>query len=266
MKDIRHMPARFFRSTARVIAFVGGGLFNLSAALFVAIGVALVAGGLFYYFTPLMTNSDATPTLAPTQSGPMATYNLPSFVIVPPSGSSTLSGSMTPSNSPDLVAIATRIVIPALSIDLPIVASKPNETLPLCNAAEYLVLDKALAYPGAPQATYLYAHARKGMFGPLLTASQTKNGAAMKGMSVEVYTADSQNHVYVITEVLRHVLGAAALARPANATTDQLWLQTSEGPYASSTKLQIVAEPTDVISASYADSHPTRKGNVCAVA
>lgn len=134
----------------------------------------------------------------------------------------------------------------------------------MCNAAEFLVLgDKPLGYPGLPQATYLYAHARVKMFLPLLTQSQTRNGAAMIGMWVEVYTNDDQRHVYQITQVIRHVSGSAALARAADATSDQLWLQTSEGPYETSTKLQVVAEPVGVIAATQAAAHPASKGNVC---
>ena len=42
---------------------------------------------------------------------------------------------------------------------------------PLCDAAQYFRAD-ALGQPGQGRATYLYAHARTGMFLPLLTASK----------------------------------------------------------------------------------------------
>ena len=51
--------------------------------------------------------------------------------------------------------------------------------------------------------------------------------------------------------------------RTVAATTDQLWLQTSEGPYSTSTKLQVVAEPVGVLAATAADAHPTAKGSTC---
>ena len=108
------------------------------------------------------------------------------------------------------------------------------------------MLDKPLAYPGLPQSTYLYAHARTNMFLPLLTQSMVKNGAAMIGMWVEVYTNDDQRHIYQISQVLRHVSGSAALS-----TAD------------AATKLQVVAQPVGVIAASQADAHPAGKGNVC---
>ena len=234
-------------------------LIDLGAALLVGAGVFLVAAGIFYYVSP---TPNATPSPIPTVDAALlrtvAPYSLP------PSPTSAPSRSAVPTPSPTPTpAVATRIVIPALAIDLPVVAPKPNETLPLCNAAEYLVLDKPLAYPGLPRATYLYAHARAGMFGPLLTQSLTDDGAAMVGMQVEVYTDDDQVHVYRITQVIRHVLGSGALAAAANATADQLWLQTSEGPLDSSTKMQVVAEPVGTTAASHADAHPTRQGNVC---
>ena len=85
----------------------------------------------------------------------------------------------------------------------------------------------------------------------------------MIGMWVEVYTDDNQRHVYQISQVLRHVSGTAALDIAAGAKTDQLWLQTSEGPFESSTKLQVVAQPVGVIAATQADAHPPGKGSVC---
>ena len=167
--------------------------------------------------------------------------------------------------------MATRVQVPALGIDLPVVASGPNEVFPLCNVAEYFVDNGVkppkpqLATPGAAQATYLYAHARTGMFLPLLTHSQVNNGQDMIGMYAVVYTDDNQRHIYEIDQVIRHVPRSTTALDPAfGATTDQLWLQTSEGPNEDSTKLQVVATPLGVLAADPADAHPTGKGRVCA--
>jgi len=206
--------------------------------------------GLFSYVQPTSAGPASSPTSVPSVS--IAPLTMPPLVSIAPSGSASVAA-----------AVATRIVVPALNIDLPVVAPPPNEQFPLCNVAEYLVLSRPLAYPGLPQAVYLYAHARTNMFLPLLTQSETNNGAAMIGMWAEVYTADDQDHVYTITKVLPHVSGSAALESAASDTTNQLWLQTSEGPYESSTKVQVVAEPLGVIAATAADAHPTGKGNVC---
>jgi sortase (surface protein transpeptidase) len=263
MGDVRYYPGGAARHAGRRRPAGARRLFNFGAALLVGTGVFLVSAGLFYY---TFAAPDATPTPIPAVD--VALLRTPAPHSPSPLSTSTPSGSkshvQTPSPSPTPApAVATRIVIPALGIDLPVVAPRVNETLPLCNAAEYLVIGGPLAYPGLPQATYLYAHARAGMFGPLLTQSQKNNGAAMIGMQVEVYTADNQNHVYQITKVIRHIMGSASLSAAADATTDQLWLQTSEGPYDSSPKMQVVAAPVGVMAASYADSHPTRQGSVC---
>lgn len=250
MSRLRTLLGNLYRWLIRPVGQVVGQLLGLVPALLAGGGVFLVVAGLFYYLQPAAASPSATATAGPSES--VALYSLPPLASVAPSGST----------SP-VAAIATRVVVPALSIDLPVVASPPNEQFPLCNAAEYLVLDKTLGYPGLPQATYLYAHARTNMFLPLLTQSTVNNGAAMIGMWVEVYTDNDQRHIYEITQVLRHVSGSASLAAPDSATTDELWLQTSEGPLESSTKLQVVAQPIGVLGASAADSHPSGKGNVC---
>jgi sortase (surface protein transpeptidase) len=245
---------RRFRPIIRPIARLSGDLLGLVPALLAGAGVFLIVAGLFYYLQPVAAESSATASAGPSE--PIAVYSLPPRVSPGPSGSATIQE-----------AIATRIEVPALGIDLPVVTSPPNEQFPLCNVAEYLSLDKIFAYPGLPQTTYLYAHAQKGMFLPLLTASKTNNGAAMIGMWAEVYTDDNQRHIYEITQVIRGVpANASSLDRPLNVTTDQLWLQTSEGPLESSTKLQVVAQPIGVLAASQADAHPTGKGNVCPTA
>jgi hypothetical protein len=103
------------------------------------------------------------------------------------------------------------------------------------------------------------------MFLPLLTASRVNNGAAMIGSLVELYTDDDQNHVYEISEVIRGVPDSpSALDRPRAVKTDQVWLQASEGPFATSTKLQVVATPFGQVAATAADAHPAGKGRVCA--
>ena len=236
-------------SVARPIRWASRELLGLVPALFTGAGVFLVVAGLFYYTQPAAALTGATP------SPSLAPISLPSLASIEPSaGGGTQTG-----------AVATRIRIEGIvpPIDLPIIAPPPNEELPLCGVAEYMVFDKPAAYPGTPRATYLYAHARPGMFKPLLLASQIDDGASMIGLWVEVFTADNLRHVYQITRVIRHVDGSAALQEAATATRDQLWLQTSEGSTADSTKLQVVAEPIGVLAASYADAHPVAKGTIC---
>ena len=231
-------------------------LVGILPALLAGAGVFLVVAGLFYYLQPASADSAAA---SPTPTLSVAPYSLPPRLSAAPSTSAGATA-----------AIATRIRIPALAIDLPIVAAPANEEFPLCNVAEYAVLDKPMAYPGLPQATYIYAHARglpkysANMFLPLLTQSKINSGAAMIGMWVEVYTADNQRHVYQMSQVIRHVPdSSSAFDGAIAAKTDQLWLQTSEGTIHDPLKMQVVAQPVGVLAASSADAHPTGQGNIC---
>lgn len=144
---------------------------------------------------------------------------------------------------------ATRVRIPNYAIDLPVVAGPSG--YPYCNVAMY---QKILWQPSEPGVTFIYAHARKGMFLPLLNASKVNNGAAMIGKLVYVYTDNSKMYTYKIVQVRRHV---TSIQSAVGVTSEQLWLQTSEGPNFTYPKLIVVAKRIAVAPASYAASHPT---------
>jgi hypothetical protein len=245
---------RLLRRPLRLAAAFLADLAGLVPALVAGIGVFLIVAGLWNYFQPSVP-------IAPSQT-PAVSFDLPSAQTIAPL---TPGPSVSPgASATQVMAAATRITIPALGIDDPVIPQPNNEMYPLCNTAEYLILGKAYGYPGAPQATYIYAHARVRMFWNLLVQSKIRNGAGMIGAWVEVYTDDNQRHIYEITQVFRHVppntsFGDKAFA----ATTDQLWLQTSEGHLNSSTKLQVLAMPVGVVAATYADAHPKGRGSVC---
>jgi hypothetical protein len=152
--------------------------------------------------------------------------------------------------------VATRVAIAKLGIDLPIVLQRGN-AFPYCNVAMYLT---GLSQPGEAGVTFLYAHARTGMFLPLLNASLVNNGARMIGMTVNVWTSDDRLITYRITKVLRHQYSLPDLW---SISTQQLWLQTSEGPYGTFNKLMVVAVPVSVTTASDADAHPAARPVVC---
>lgn len=220
-------------------------------AALTAIGVALLAGGLLTYTNPVtadpLPSADVPATLAPT---PVAVTATPSpLITLPPLGSAP-PASANPSVPPDRVA--TRIRIAALKIDLPIVRA-PNG-YPYCDVAMWYA-DRRLGQPGEGRATYVFAHARTGMFLPLLDQSKKQNGKAMIGMVAEVWTSDDQKFLYVITEVRRHVPSTSAFVAPFAATTEQLWLQTSEG-VGPMPKLQLVAEPLSQEAAPHDEANP----------
>ncbi|HKG56139.1 MAG TPA: sortase [Candidatus Limnocylindrales bacterium] len=228
---------------------------RLLPAILTATGVALVAAGLLTYTVPVEAQPSDTP--APTDT----------VVVTPapstPSGSPGASPAATATPTPGK-RVATRVQVPALAIDLPVI--KPpggSGAYPLCNVAMYL---QELGQPGGKRATYIYAHARTGMFLPLLEGSKINNGARLKGMIVKVYTSDDQLFLYEIREVRRHAL-QADLDDAVTATTEQLWLQTSEGPRGApgvvTPKLMIVAFPLSSQPANHADAHPRAKPLVC---
>jgi hypothetical protein len=216
---------------------------RIASALLTAIGVVLVAAGLLTYTQPVA-------------AAPAGQIDLPSPAASPqPSALETLEPLASPGPSASAAAVArvaTRVVVPALGIDLPVIL-QPGTTnsFPPCNVAMYI---QQLHQPGQPGATYIYAHARTGMFLPILAASQVNNGKSMIGMLVQVYTSDNMEFLYEITTIRRHITDLNA----AFATTDEsLWLQTSEGPRGTIQKVQAIAKPLSSGPADPAAAHPT---------
>ena len=220
-------------------------------AIVTALGVALLAGGLLSIAGPVAADplSNPTPTaiaLAPTER--------PRVTLPPPSSPGPVTSPSAPAGR-----VATRVRIAALRIDLPVVkpAGGPD-AYPQCDVAMYL---QELGQPGEGRATYLYAHARAGMFLPILDASLVQNGKTMLGMVVEVWTSDDQHFLYEITEVRRHQV---TLQDAIDAPGEELWLQTSEGPRGTPGKTQVVAMPLSQGAADQADAHPVAKPVDCA--
>lgn len=222
-------------------------------AVLTALGVAFLAAGLLSYGNPVAADPLTTPsptTSVAATSTPVTRMTLPPLV----SG-----GPPSTSPSPPADRVATRIRIAALEIDLPVI-SQPGP-YPACNVAMYLE-DPRLGQPGQGRATYLYAHARTGMFLPLLTASKVSDGDNMRGMIVEVWTSDDRYFLYRITEVKRHVAFDGAVAPAIAVTTEQLWLQTSEG-VGTQPKLQVIALPLSQEASNAVDAHPAPKPVIC---
>ena len=219
---------------------------RLVPALITALGVALLALGLVSY-----TFAVEPPFVAQ----PLASYNpLPPLKITRPGANG---GAPGPTVPPDRVA--TRVVIPRLQIDLPVMLQQGDQygDYPLCDVALYQPL---LSQPGEGRATYIYAHAREGMFLPLLLASQINDGKSLLGDVVLVYTNDNYVFQYTISEVHRHVLD---LNDAFNATSEVLYLQTSEGPHGTIPKLQVIATYVSQEKADPKDAHPDAHPRIC---
>lgn len=218
---------------------------RLLPAVLTAGGVTLLAAGLLTYTVPVAAEPVHTPSPRPTASAALT----PSpRITLPPIGSPTPA---PPTPSPDPNRVATRVRIASLDIDMPVI--KGPAGYPPCDVAMYL---KELAQPGQGRATYLFAHARPEMFEPLL---KTK-APDLRGRVVEIWTSDDQLFLYEITHVRRDQRDLDdALA----AETEQLWLQTSEGPKGTLGKTQVIAKPLSSGPADPADAHPKAKPKPC---
>jgi hypothetical protein len=236
-------------------------LLRLSSAIITAAGVVLVAAGLLTVAAPA---TGAGPSGGPSEVAAGS-----------PTPSATVAGSgihLSPSPSAAAGSAApTRVVIAALKIDLPVLsyAYPGGQTFPLCNVAQYYdgtgsaFAGTRIGLPGNDgRSVYLYAHARTGMFLPLLTASQTANGDSLIGDEVQVYTADNLLYTYVISLVKRHSEDFA-IAEAVAPDAQQLVLQTSEGPTPNLPKLQVAATFVSVAPATPAAAHPAAHPLVC---
>lgn len=208
-------------------------------------------------------SSDASiPVTAPSAQGSTPTAS--------PAGPGPTAASLMPSSSSGPADAArdelpTRIVIKGLDIDLPVVSGDLDvpgnpPDYPLCDVAQYLT---TYPYPGRPgTTTWIYGHAREGMFLPLLEASKAHHGASLIGQMAEVYTDGGRRFEYRITEVLPHSTDRSS-ARDVPADGGRLVLQTSEGPSGTVPKLQVVAELDDVALATKTESSPSAEPRGC---
>ena len=226
---------------------------RLFPAVLTAAGVTMLAAGLLTYTVPVQAEPSASATASPTTvaiATPSPMITLPPLATPGPTASA--SPTPVPATSSDPTRVAMRVRIAALGVDLPII--KGPRGYPPCNVAMYL---KELFQPGQGRAIYLFAHARTGMFLPLL---ETK-AAQQRGSVVEVWTSDNQRFLYEIVEVRR---GQTDLDDASAADSEELWLQTSEGPAGTPGKTQVVAKPLSVGPADDpADAHPKTKPVAC---
>jgi hypothetical protein len=229
--------------------------------LLIALGVTLTTAGLFSYTSPveagpLLDQPPVTVELATPSPGPTVPVELPgageSFVPSTPLPAALPAG--WPTGPSDRVA--TRVAVRELSIDLPVI-NQGQEDYPYCGVAMYF---PKMGQPGGGRAIYLYAHARAGMFLPILDASKIRNGQRLLGMIVDVVTSDNFSFHYEIVQVRRHQL---TLTDAFAAQTEQLWLQTSEGPRGTPGKTQVVARPYSVDPVDPAFAHPRARPYSC---
>ncbi|HEX9269937.1 MAG TPA: sortase [Candidatus Limnocylindria bacterium] len=202
-------------------------------ALPVVSGVVLILAGLV-----LIARSDAFAPVAPTfEPTPLPTAVLtlsptPTAAL----GSPSPAPSPTPTRDPRApIPDGYRVQIPRLGIDLPIsegdlVRDVDQQRTPENFAFHY----PGTSIPGRGSNTYLYAHARVGMFLSLWNARP--------GDEIYVSTPDLRALRYVVTEV--HPRVAVTETSWVLPTTDErLTLQTSTGPNPGDPRFVVVAVP-----------------------
>jgi hypothetical protein len=193
---------------ASLIGRLRGLIVRIQVALFTAAGITLVAGGLLSYDATAGILATPLPTTSATASS--TSTPLPSI------------GPAVPTATPHPNGFASRIVIPAMDIDMPVVQAPQG--FPYCNVAQYV---KEFSQPGQPGSTVIGAHARTGMFLAIHDAARVNDGASMLGMLVLVYTNDNRLYLYEIDLVLRQQTNYDVVALPPG-VTQQLVITTSE--------------------------------------
>lgn len=158
-------------------------------------------------------------------------------------------------------AYASRVTVVDAGIDLPVVSGdlQPPPSYPFCDVAAYLT---RFGQPYEPGVTYISAHAQEGMFLPLLEASLRRDGQELIGQQVDVYTDAGMRYGYVITEINRHAVDYSFLN---DVPRDKrfLVLQTSEGPFGTVEKLQVLAEAVDEEAVDVAVADPEATPRDC---
>lgn len=171
------------------------------------------------------SSAGSSPTAA-TQSAPAPTEReTVSPSAVPPSA-----GSSVPSSAPSPgTSVASRIRIPRLAIDLPIIEGDGIDA-PLDSAAHY----PGTAWPGGGSNIYIYAHARRGLFIGLWDARQ--------GDEVLLDTVDGRTVTYVVDEIRpKTPWDAVELLEPTD--EERLTLQTSTSYTATAPRFVVIALP-----------------------
>jgi hypothetical protein len=121
--------------------------------------------------------------------------------------------------------------------------------------------DDIFGQPGEGRATYIYSHARDGMFGPIYNnAIRDRTPNKMLGMVIQVYTSWNRLYLYEVRAVRRHV---TSLDNALSRGKEEVWLQTSEGPKGTPGKTQVIGRFLSVEDATKKEAQPKPKPIRC---
>jgi sortase (surface protein transpeptidase) len=192
----------------------------LAGVLLLAVGIALIAG------EGLPRAGSVAPVALPSASG-----TAPETALPVASAWSTPQVSATPGPIPD----GYRIRLPRLRIDLPIAEGDIERDVVVQKTPENFAFHfPGTAIPGTVGNSYIYAHARAGMFIELWKAQP--------GDEVTITTPAGSELKFVVTEVHPKVpAGDTSWLLPS--TGERLTLQTSTGPNRDDPRFVVIAAP-----------------------
>jgi sortase (surface protein transpeptidase) len=193
----------------------------LAAVLLLAVGIALVAGG------GLPRAGSVAPIAVPS---PTATASS-----APTASAGSTSVAPTPAATIGPIADGYRVLVPRLGIDLPIAEGDVERDVVVQKTPENFAFHfPGTAIPGTLGNSYLYAHARQGMFLSLWNARV--------GDEVSITTPGGGALKFVVTEVHPRVPPAdTSWLQPT--ADERLTLQTSTGPNSGDPRFVVVAAP-----------------------
>ncbi len=173
---------------------------------------------------------------APVAAPPSAVAAVTTLPPSSPTVNTTLSPTVRPTATPvPAIPPGYRIRIPRLAIDLPIQEGDlERDTVRLETPDNFAFHLPGTAIPGDRGNSYIYAHARRGMFLALWSARD--------GDEVVIVTPDARELRYVVREVHPRVDPTdVSLAAPTS--TERLTLQTSTGPNPGDPRFVVIALP-----------------------
>ena len=189
-----------------------------AGVLLLAVGIALIAGG------GLPRGGSVAPIAMPSAS---ASGSTPAATTSP--------DSTTLSPTPEPIPDGYRIVMPRLGIDLPIAEGDVQRDVVIQRTPENFAFHfPGTAIPGTLGNSYIYAHARRGMFLSLWSARV--------GDNVSITTPGGVEIKFIVTEVHPRVPPAdTSWLQPTD--DERLTLQTSTGPNREDPRFVVVAAP-----------------------
>ena len=190
----------------------------LAGVLLLAVGIAVIAGG-------------GLP-----RAGSVAPVALPSATPSPTASADSQTASPTPVPTIRPIPDGYRIELPRLGIDLPIAEGDIERDVVVQKTPEnYAFHFPGTAIPGTVGNSYIYAHARRGMFLTLWNARV--------GDQVSITTPAGVQLKFVVTEVHPRVPPAdTSWLQPSG--DERLTLQTSTGPNREDPRFVVIAAPS----------------------